>query len=179
LTHIDTQGEASMVEVTGKPVVFRDAAASRRLRAGSERTHHRRSHSVGFAIRMLLVLLLAMPFAGCVTKKQSDARVRAAYRAGRRDAMARMQQQQQIQSMAEPDPEPASGSETVSISGPVRNPVLPWRSNLTIREALIDSGYSGESEPMDIVLVRGGLAFRVAPDDLSEPMLPGDTLRLH
>jgi hypothetical protein len=161
LSDIDAQGEASRVEVS--------APSTRRARA-------RYSSAL---LGLILVLLLGLPLAGCVSKKQSDARVRAAYRAGRRDAIAQMQLQQQVPSMADQDTEPASESETVSVSGPVRNPVLPWRSTMTIREALVNSGYSGPAEPTDLVLVRGGVAFRVAPEQMDEPLLPGDTLRVH
>jgi len=46
LTHIDASGEASMVDVTGKPVLFREAVARGEIRVSRETLEMIESHTV-------------------------------------------------------------------------------------------------------------------------------------
>jgi hypothetical protein len=118
---------------------------------------------------LLAALLLPLALAGCVTRAAADARARAAYQAGQRDAMRLLQQQQ-----------PQTPS--VRIDGPVRTPVLPWTPDLTVSKALVNAGYEGAGDPRDILVVHQGVARRVDVQGLLRgqdvPLEPGDIVHI-
>jgi hypothetical protein len=140
----------------------------------------------GSAGLRLLALLLVLGSSGCVTKSQAEAQKRAAYLAGRRDAIVRMQQQQAESSPPEqpqqPPPQVEVPTQIVTLSGPVRFPVLPWNQNLTLSQAIQMAGYTGRTNPNQIVIMRRGVAIPVDLALLFEgqdvPLLPGDIVQI-
>ena len=80
-------------------------------------------------------------------------------------------------------PQPAiPNTQSVTIVGPVRNPVLPWRLGLTLAQAIVDAGYASDTDPTDIVVVRSGRAVRVDPRQLlagqDVTLQPGDVVQI-
>jgi hypothetical protein len=146
-----------------------------------------RSHeSIIAEVSLLLLVLLAIPLNGCVTKAHANAQAREAFLEGRRvgqqEALSRMQPQAQPQPQVQPLQEPTTSTQSVRIVGPVRNPVLPWKAELTLGQAIIDAGYASTTDPSDIVVMRNGKAFRVDPAQLlagqDVPLLPGDIVQI-
>ncbi len=103
-----------------------------------------------FRVRLLLagLVLLCGILGGCVTKAKAKAQADAAYLAGQRDAMARVQQTQ-----------PQTPS--VRIEGPVKTSVVPWTSGLTLGQAIVAAEYQGVGDPTEILVIRGGMAHRI------------------
>ena len=123
-----------------------------------------------FAVLPLCAALVScVALAGCVTKAHADARVREAYLAGQRDALARLQQAQ-VQ------------GPSVTINGPVRNPVLLWTPRLTLSQAILVADYQGPGDPIEIIVVRNGRGSRFTVQDLLRgqdvPLAPGDVVQL-
>ena len=118
----------------------------------------------------ILALGLLLPLGGCVTKAKAKAQARAAYLAGQQDAMARMQQQTAVQ------------GPSISVRGPVRNPVIQWKEGLTLRQAIVDAGYEGASDPISIYVLHNNVTTRVDVNRVLNgedvPLQPGDVVTL-
>ena len=116
-------------------------------------------------------LSICLAFSGCVSKYQAEARAKEAFAAGVQQGM-RLQQQTQQQ----------TSTQSVRIVGDVKNPVLPWRAELTLAQAIVDAGYSGTSPPSDILIVRNGVATQVDVSKLlagqDTPLQPGDVVQI-
>ena len=112
-----------------------------------------------------LVILVAL--AGCTTQSKSNARARAAFVAGQRQAMLRAMQPQ----------EPS-----VRVNGNVKNPVIPWTEELTVARAVIAAGYSGHRDPRVILIVRNGQEIQLDPGQLLRgedvPLQSGDVVEI-
>ena len=108
---------------------------------------------------------------GCVTKAKAKEQAQAAFLAGQQQAMVRMQQQQLQQSRGA----------IVSFVGPITNPSIPWTSDLTLRQAIVEAGYTG-TDPGRIFIVRNGQAIQVDVKQLlagqDQPLMPGDVVQL-
>ena len=119
-----------------------------------------------------LLLLLLVSLSGCVTKAKAKAQAQEAFLAGQQQAL-RIQQQQQ--------PQPPQ-AKAVTIVGQVRNPLLPWRPDLTLAQAIIEASFSGPSDPIEIFVVRNGQAVKadinklLAGQDMQ--LLPGDIVQI-
>ena len=109
---------------------------------------------------------------GCVTKAAAKAQAQAAFLAGQQQAMVRMQQQQLQQTRGA----------IISFVGPITNPNIPWTSDLTLREAIVQAGYTGTADPSRIFIVRNGQAIQVDTKQLlagqDQPLMPGDVVQL-
>jgi len=109
---------------------------------------------------------------GCVSKATAKAQAQTAFLAGQNQAMMRMQQQQLQQ---------ARGA-TVSFVGPFTNPNIPWTTDLTLREAIVQGGYTGSADPTRIFIVRNGQAIQVDTKQLlagqDQPVMPGDVIQI-
>lgn len=118
-----------------------------------------------------VLLLVAAPLAGCVSKSKAKAQERAAYLRGQQEAVARMQQLQ-VQ---------AQGP-YVTINGEVHNHVVPWTQGLNLAQALVAADYCGPAEPGQIIILHNGVATRLDPKQLLagvEVLLqPGDVVQL-
>jgi len=89
---------------------------------------------------IVLLILLALAAAGCVSKSKMQARQRAAFLAGEKQGVAVAQ----------------ANSNVVWVMGNVRNPSIPWTPELTLRQALIEADYNGPGDPSQIVVSRNG-----------------------
>ena len=107
---------------------------------------------------------------GCVSKAKAKRDAHAAFMAGQQDAMRRAQLQ-------------AAQGPSITVNGPVRNPVLPWSEDLTVAKALVEAEYTLPGDPAEILLVRSGRAFRLELQQLFSgrdvPLEPGDIIQLH
>jgi hypothetical protein len=113
------------------------------------------------------MMLVAAVVAGCASRSKPQTQVQAAYVAGQQQALRQMQ----------------SDQKTVTVLGEVRNPVVPWKEDLTLAKAILEAQYRGFQDPREIVIIRQGETFRVKTrhflaggDDL--PLEPGDVIRL-
>jgi hypothetical protein len=118
-----------------------------------------------------MFLLLAVAFAGCVSKSKADAQARKAYIAGQQETMVRMQQAQ------------AEGQgPCVTVNGEVRNRVVPWTQGMTLAKAIMAADYYGAADPGQIIVVHNGIARRIELQQLMSgvdvPLQPGDIVQL-
>ena len=99
------------------------------------------------------LLLLAVAFAGCVSKSKASAQARKAYIAGQQETMIRMQQMQT-----------QGQGPSVTVNGEVRNHVVPWTEGMTLAKALVAADYLGAADPAQIIILRNGIGRRVEPE---------------
>jgi hypothetical protein len=130
-----------------------------------------RSASIsGAFIALLLFAVAAGSVSGCVSKSTAQAQARAAYFAGQRDAIAKMQQQH------------AEGG-SVTFTGPVNNPVVPWTEGLTLAKAIVSAGYNSSTDPIAIVIHRNGEEIQIDPTRVLHgedfPLLSGDRVQFY
>ena len=114
----------------------------------------------------LCLLIASLGLAGCVTKSQADAQARIAYLQGQNEALMRGQNQNQNQNQRPAQPLPQASGLNVRIVGPVNNPVVPWRIGLTLAQAIVSAGYSGNTDPSAITIRRSGQDIPVDPKGL-------------
>src|SRR5512137_517150 len=117
------------------------------------------------------LVLAAVAFGGCVTKRKANAKAREAFLAGQQQAMVRMQQTQ-LQTQGP----------SVTVNGEVRNHVVPWTEGLTLAKALLAADYYGTADPGQIFVVHNGRATRIEAKQLLTgvdiPLQPGDIVQL-
>jgi len=117
--------------------------------------------------RMVLIATAAACLAacGCVSKSTAEARARAAFLAGQRQAMANIQQRGPV----------------VIVSGQVRTPFVPWTQGMTLARAIVTAEYYGP-DPRVIVIVRNGEELPVTPAQLlggeDVPLQSGDIVKI-
>jgi len=116
-------------------------------------------------VLLCLVILATLP-SGCTTKSSANAAARAAYSAGQQQTMERMLQNRN----------------SVTIMGPVRNPLVAWTQDLTLAKAIVASDYYGKTNPREIVIVRSGRPMAVDPKQLlageDVPLEAGDVVHI-
>jgi hypothetical protein len=104
--------------------------------------------------------------AGCVSKSRADAQAKAAFIAGQQQAMVELLQRQNA----------------IKVIGPVKCPVIPWDPEMTLAKALVAAEYNGSTDPVEIILVRGGLATRFDVKELlaghDVPVQAGDIVQI-
>jgi hypothetical protein len=67
---------------------------------------------------------------------------------------------------------------SVRVSGPIRNPIVPWTEDLTLAKAIIVADYNKPTNPRQIIILRAGqpivvdLAKFLAGEDVA--LQPGD-----
>jgi|SRR5581483_99280 len=105
------------------------------------------------AKRLGCCLCFAALLAGCVSKSTAEARARAAFLAGQQQATM-MARQAQIQ------------GPTVTVVGEVRNPLVPWTTELTLAKAVIAADYYGQVDPTEIDVQRNGQEIKYDPKTL-------------
>jgi hypothetical protein len=127
---------------------------------------------LSFALCGIISHSLLLFTSGCVTKAKAREQAQAAFLAGQQQAMLRMQQQQLQQ---------ARGA-IVSFVGPITTPNIPWTSDLTLSQAIVQAGYTGGGDPSHIFIVRNGQAIQVDMRQLlagqDQPLMPGDVVQL-
>jgi len=111
-------------------------------------------------------VLLAISLTGCTTKSEAKAQARAAYAAGQQQALERALQSRN----------------SVTILGPVRNPLVPWTEDLTLAKALVAADYYPKTNPREIFIVRQGRAIPVDVNHLlggeDVPLQAGDVVNI-
>jgi hypothetical protein len=115
---------------------------------------------------IVCVLLAFLAVAGCTTKQKANAQARAAFRAGRQQALA-----------TEPQ------GPIVQVVGDVQTHVIPWTAELTLAKALVAARYQGIGDPSLITIVRNGESTNVNPGSLLSgkdvPLEAGDRIEIH
>jgi hypothetical protein len=123
----------------------------------------------GASVLLGCLALLCPIGGGCVTKGHAKAQADAAYLAGQRDALARLQQTQ-----------PQTPS--VRVEGPVNKSVVPWTSGLTLGQAIMAAEYQGVGDPSEIFVIRSGMAHRIDIRGLfngdDPPLQAGDVVHI-
>ena len=102
-------------------------------------------------------LLFAFGLTGCVTKSEADARARIAFLEGQNQALMHMQ--------GNTSPTQTPGL-SVTFIGPVQNLVVPWRTGLTLSQAIVGAQYTGTGDPAGIVIHRNGQDIPINPKGL-------------
>jgi hypothetical protein len=117
---------------------------------------------------LALAAAIAVVQCGCVSKSTADAQARAAYLAGRQEAMAQWQQE--------------TRGPGVMFVGPVNHPFVKWSDGLTLSQAIVRAGYSAPQDPANLVIRRGGEMIPFDPKRLLQgedfPLAPGDIVEL-
>jgi hypothetical protein len=103
-------------------------------------------------MRIALVLLVGLAFAGCITK----------------------------QTIQLPAPS-ASQNPMVWVRGDVKNRAVPWNEEMTLSRAIVAAQYTGFSDPHAISILRAGQTYKVSARDLLKqrddpPLQPGDVV---
>jgi len=123
--------------------------------------------TVATFVLCVVAIVMMLVVAGCVTKSKAKAEAQAAFLAGQQQAMIRMSQPHQP---------------VVTFIGPVRNPTVLWREDLTLAKAVVAAGYEGKVDPRQIMIVRNGQAIPVDPKKLLEgediPLVAGDLVQI-
>jgi hypothetical protein len=121
--------------------------------------------SFGFVLIALLSLLLSFT-AACETKSRARLEAQRADVAG------------QEQALAQTGPKP----KIVTVTGQVRNSVIPWTEELTLAKAIVAAEYTGYLGPRLIRLIRDGQPTDIKPSALLNgqdmPLQPGDTIQV-
>jgi protein involved in polysaccharide export with SLBB domain len=69
----------------------------------------------------------------------------------------------------------------IFVQGPVQNPIVPWREDMTLSQAIVDANYTAFMNPRVVRVVRGGqVAGELKGIDLLRhqdmDLQPGDTV---
>lgn len=116
---------------------------------------------------LIVAVTLVTGGMGCVSKAKARRQAQVAYHVG------------QLQS-----PEHARMvASTVMVRGQVRNPIVAWRPDMTLSEALLDAGFQGRTDPHRITVTRQGTVHvvdvRRLLKGLDNPSIqPGDLIEL-
>jgi hypothetical protein len=126
-----------------------------------------RSLELGFFLVFGVWCLELFSSTGCVTKSDAKIQAQKAYIAGQQQALILSQQPR---------------GPSVTIVGPVHNPVVPWVEGLTLANAIVAADYYDKSDPRSIVVNRQGRLIPVDPKALltgqDVPLQPGDVVEL-
>jgi len=118
-------------------------------------------------MKLLCCLLLALVAAGCTSKSKAAAKAKAAFQAGRQQALTRMYDLER---------------NGIRILGPVQNPLILWTENLTLSQAIVAAEYQGNRDPQQIILEREGQRYTVDPRQLLRgediPLQPADIVEI-
>ena len=104
-----------------------------------------------------MFLIWSLALAGCVTKSQADAQARMAFLEGQNQALMRLQENKRS---------PGGSGPGVTLIGPVRNLAVPWRTGLTLTQAIVSGEYTGTGDPSAIVIHRNGQDIPISPKGL-------------
>ncbi len=113
-----------------------------------------------------VLLVLACGF-GCVTKREAEARARAAFLEGQNRALMTRSAMQ---------------GPNVTFIGPVRNRMIPWTTGMTLAQAVIAADYTGPQDPKLIIIKRQDEEIPVNPQHLlggvDVPVVAGDVIEI-
>ena len=113
---------------------------------------------------LALAVILA---AGCTSQRGAQLAAKKAFMAGQQQAWAQYQQLR---------------PNTVRMVGPVRNPAIDWREDLTLVQAIIQAHYELPGEPRLITVLRGQERVQFTARQLLNgqdiPVAAGDVVEL-
>jgi hypothetical protein len=116
---------------------------------------------------VITALLLVTCGFGCVTKREADARARAAFLEGQNRALMTRSTMQ---------------GPNVTFIGPVRNRMIPWMTGMTLAQAVIAADYTGPQDPKLIIIKRQDEEIPVNPQHLlggvDVPVVAGDVIEI-
>ena len=120
-----------------------------------------------FPLALAAILSILLSFtSGCESKSRARLEARQAYVEGQELALRQSRPQPPI----------------VTVTGPVRNHIIPWTEELTLAKAIVAAEYTGYLRPHLIRVIRGGQATDIKPSALLSgedmPLQPGDTIQL-
>jgi hypothetical protein len=124
--------------------------------------------SVRRIIPLTIIPLTFLLFCGTGCESKSRARLEAqqAYARGQQEALAQSRPKPQI----------------VTISGPVRNSIIPWTEELTLAKAIVAADYTSSRNPRLIRVIRDGQPTDIKPSALLHgedmPLQAGDTIQI-
>lgn len=114
---------------------------------------------------LLLVAQLALG-PGCTTRARARAEAERAFRAGEQRGSVIT----------------AARDKSISFTGPVANPLVPWADGLTLARAILAAKWTPAQAPRSIVLKRGDDQLEITPGQLLSgndiPLEPGDVVEL-
>jgi hypothetical protein len=126
-----------------------------------------RSSTLTLASLLLLWCTPCFLLSGCVSKTRAKAEAQKAFVAGQQEAMMRLQH--------------ARGP-SVTVSGQVKNPFVPWSSETTLAKAILEANYCGPADPKEILILRKGQQIPVDVQRLLSgedvPLEAGDVVYL-
>jgi hypothetical protein len=118
-------------------------------------------------MKTLLILLLALPCCGCVSKSKANAEARAAFEAGQRQTLMQMQEAQRT---------------SIRVLGPVRHPNVAWTNGLTLAGVIAAADCTFSQNPRALCIIRQRERIEVDPRVLLRgedvPLEPGDTVEI-
>jgi hypothetical protein len=117
------------------------------------------------ALAALLSILIILA-SGCETTSRARLEAQQAYAQG----------QQQAAAQSRPKPP------IVTVTGLVRNSIIPWTEDLTLAKAIVAAEYTGYFNPKLIRVIRDGQATDIKPSALLNrqdmPLMAGDTIQV-
>lgn len=125
--------------------------------------------------RCLWALVSIALLSGCVSKKTAEQRQRAAFLAGRQQAVIDRQQQHIGRQSEAREP-------TVTLSGPVKHTSIGWSPGLTLAGAILAADYQNRRHPRSIIIHRAGERWEIKGWQLMSgndvDLEPGDRIEL-
>ena len=77
---------------------------------------------------------------------------------------------------------PGSKANIVTVTGEVRNSIIPWTEGLTLAKAIVAADYTAYMAPRIIRVIREGQTTEIKPSALLNredmPLQPGDSIQL-
>jgi hypothetical protein len=118
---------------------------------------------------VILLCFACVLAAGCVSRPKARRIKQAAFLAGQQQALAAAAAQ-------------TPTSPNIQVVGEVQNSIVEWRDGLSLAQAIVDAGYLGERDPLQIVIFRRGQVITVSTKDLlrgyDHALEPGDKIEI-
>jgi hypothetical protein len=115
---------------------------------------------------VVLLAILLMAATGCVSKSRARLEAQQAYVAGQEQALAQSRSKSQI----------------VTVTGPVRNSIIPWAEGLTLTKAYTTAEYTGYIRPRLLRITSEGqtaeIKFSLLQNGGDMPLEPGDLIEV-
>jgi hypothetical protein len=115
---------------------------------------------------VVLLSILFLSASGCETKSRARLEAQQAYVAG----------QEQVLQQSRPKPQ------IVTVTGPVRNSIIPWTEDMTLSKAYKAAEYTGYIRPRLLRITSEGqtaeIKFSLLLDGRDMPLEPGDIIEV-
>ena len=118
-------------------------------------------------MKAVVFFLMLLGLAGCASGKHRSKTAQTQFAAGQEEAFVMLQR---------------SGIYVVRMVGAFQRPVVLWRDQMTLAEAILDAGYLAQNPPAQILIQRGLAVQRIAPETLLKgedvPVEVGDVIHV-